>query len=415
MDNPAAALEYLDRCSKCGSCQAVCPLYGETRAEPFVARGKIFLLKNYLERKLDLSPKMKEIMSLCLLCKACTYQCPNKIPVDELVIQARSEIVRKKGMSFVKKNVFQHFLKNNGRLSFAAKMGYLYQRSGLQWLIRKSRILEMLGHDLAQKESLLPQMAGVPFRNQVPRLVSCREPRLRVAYYTGCLTNYVFPNTGHAVLKVLQEQQLDIVIPEQWCCGIPALASGDEKTAAELARKNVESFNNAGVDAVITDCASCGQMLRKYADFLGTPGSKNFATKVLDFSEFLDKAVSFRVGDRDIPVTVTYHDPCHLRRGQGVVEAPRRLIGSVAGLRFIEMKEPDRCCGSAGSFNLDHYRLASKIGHRKVQNILQTGADVMVTGCPSCIMQISHNLGLNHSKVQVLHLAELISMTYADE
>jgi len=414
MDKIAAALDYMDRCSKCGGCQAVCPLYGETRVEPLVARGKIFLLKNYLEGKLELSPKMKEIMSLCLLCKACAYQCPNKIPVDELVMQARSEIAREKGIPFVKKNVFQHLLKNNGRLSLAAKMGYLYQRSGLQWVIRKSHILEILGQDLAKKESLLPQMAGVPFRNQVPRLLTCREPKQRVAYYTGCLTNYVFPATGHAVLNVLKNQQLNIVIPEQWCCGIPALASGDEETAAELARKNIASFNNAGIDAVITDCASCGHMLRKYADFLGTPEAKDFAAKVLDFSEFLDKAVSFRVGDKGIPATVTYHDPCHLRRGQGVVEAPRRLIGSVSGLKFIEMKEPDRCCGSAGSFNLDYYRLASKIGYRKVQNIIQTGADVVVTGCPSCIMQISHNLAVNNSQVRVLHLAELLSMTYSD-
>lgn len=414
MVDKATLLEYLDRCSKCGSCQAVCPLYGETRAEPFVARGKIFLLKNYLEGKIALSPKMKEIMSLCLLCKACTYQCPNKIPVDELVMSARSEIAREKGLPFVKKNAFQHFLKNNGRLSAAAKLMYLYQKSGIQWLIRKSGILKILSNDLEQKEGLLPQMAGMPFRNQVPNHFSCREPKLRVAYYTGCLTNYVFPNIGYAVLKVLQKQQLDIVIPEQWCCGIPALASGDEKTAAELAEKNISSINNAGVDAVITDCASCGHMLKKYADFLGTPESKAFSAKVFDFSEFLDETINFRIGEKSLSVTATYHDPCHLRRGQGVAQEPRRLLRSVPGLNFIEMREADRCCGSAGSFNLEHYRLASQVGHRKVQNILQTGAGVVVTACPSCIMQISHHLELNNSEIKVLHLAEFLSMTYSD-
>ncbi|MGB9792650.1 MAG: (Fe-S)-binding protein [Thermacetogeniaceae bacterium] len=414
MLDKALIIEYLDRCSKCGSCQAVCPLYIETRTEPFVARGKIFLLKNYLEGKISLSPKMKEIMSLCLLCKACTYQCPNKIPVDELVISARKEIAEKKGLNFVKKNVFQHLLKNNGRLSIAAKLVYLYQRSGLQWVIRRSGILNILGKELSQKERLLPPMAGIPFRLQAPRHISCREPKLKVAYYAGCLTNYVFPNIGHAILKILQRQQLEILIPEQWCCGIPALASGDEQTAAELAKKNVASFNSSGVDAIITDCASCGHMLRKYADFLVSAEAQSFSAKVYDLSEFLDKVIDFRVGERGVPLTVTYHDPCHLKRGQGVYQEPRRLLGSITQLNFVEMKDADRCCGSAGSFNLEHYKLASQIGNRKIQNILQTGADVVVTACPSCMIQLSHHLELNNSKTKVAHLAEILSMTYGN-
>lgn len=408
----AVLLEHLDRCSRCGSCQAVCPLYSETRTEPLVARGKIFLIKNYLEGKLSLSPKMKEIMSLCLLCKACIYQCPNKIPVDELVISARAEIAKRKGLNFIKKNVFQHLLKNNGRLSAAAKLVYLYQRSGLQWVVRKSGILSIFGKELLQKERLLPSMAGIPFRLQAPRHISCKEPKLKVAYYAGCLTNYVFPDIGHAILRILQKQQLEILIPEQWCCGIPALASGDEQTAAELAERNVASINGAGVDAVITDCASCGHMLKKYADFLGTREAQSFSAKVCDLSEFLGKVIDFQIGEKELPLTVTYHDPCHLKRGQGVYQEPRWLLGSVSQLKVVEMKDADRCCGSAGSFNLEHYKLASRIGDRKVQHILQTGADVVVTSCPSCMMQLSHHLGLKNSKIKVAHLAEILSMTY---
>ncbi|NPV28185.1 MAG: (Fe-S)-binding protein [Firmicutes bacterium] len=415
MDNLARAADYLNRCSKCGGCQAVCPLYQETRAEPYVARGKLFLLKNHLEGKLPLSAKMKEIMSLCLLCKACVNQCPNNIPVDQLVLGARQKIAQEKGISFVKKNVFQHLLKNNGRLTLAARLGWLYQRAGVQWLVRKSNILKVFGEEIVQKERLLPKMAKRPFRKQVPRFLTCSRPKLRVAYYTGCLTNFVYPATGHAVVNVLRRHDLEILIPEQWCCGIPALASGDEKTAAELARKNVEVFQRAGVDAVITDCASCGSMLKEYADLLGTPEAKAFAGKVLDFSQFLSEAVSFRAGEIEVPRLATYHDPCHLKRGQGVFEAPRRLIRKVPGLRFKEMKEPDRCCGAAGSFNLTYYNLAAKIGRRKVQNIRETGADFLVTGCPSCIMQLRHMLELENSPVQVLHLAELLSMTYSSQ
>ena len=149
-------------------------------------RGKLFLIKNYLDGNLDLSKKMMELMSLCLLCKACTDQCPNSIPVDQLVLSIRQEIAQHKGISFVKKNIFQHFLQNNGRLNIAAKMANLYQRSGLQWLVRKSGILGLLGRDLAKKEKLLPEMAKVPFRAQVPKLISVSNPQMRVAYYTGC-------------------------------------------------------------------------------------------------------------------------------------------------------------------------------------------------------------------------------------
>lgn len=404
--------EYLNRCSKCGGCQAVCPLYGETYSEPLVARGKLFLIKNYLEGNLDLSPKMMELMSLCLLCKACTVQCPNRIPVDQLILSIRREIAQQKGISFVKKNVFQHLLQNNGRLTMAAKWAYLYQQSGLQWLIRKTHILGLLGGALASKEKLLPRMNRIPFRAQVPGIIASSNPRLRVGYYTGCLTNYVFAETGHAVLKVLKNYPSAVVIPEQWCCGLPALASGDEESAVQLARRNIEVFKKAGVDVIITDCASCGSMLHEYGDLVGSRDACSFAQKVVDFSQLFDDVIDFQPGDREIRSVVTYHDPCHLRRGQGVVEEPRRLIRALPGVAFKEMKEPDRCCGAAGSFNLAHYDLAKKVGHRKARNIMDSGAQIVTTGCPSCIMQMRHMLELEEVPVQVMHLAELLSKTY---
>ena len=192
--------EYLNRCSKCGGCMAACPLFAETQMEPLVARGKLFLIKNYLDGNLDLSKKMMELMSLCLLCKACTDQCPNSIPVDQLVLSIRQEIAQHKGISFVKKNIFQHFLQNNGRLNIAAKMANLYQRSGLQWLVRKSGIL-VYWEGIWLKEKLLPRWL-VPFGNQVHQVDIGEQSQMRVAYYTGCLTNYVFPQTGHAVLEI---------------------------------------------------------------------------------------------------------------------------------------------------------------------------------------------------------------------
>ena len=380
-----------------------------------MARGKIFLINQYLEGKVELSHKMKELMSLCLLCKACVDNCPNKVPVDQLVLAARREIAKERGITFIKKNIFQNLLQNNGNLSLAAKMGYLYQHSGVQGLVRKTGLLKLISSDLAKKERLLPNVARHPFRRQVPRLITCGRPRIRAAYYTGCLTNYIFPGTGFAVLDVLKRNNVEVVIPEQWCCGIPALASGDEASAAALARRNIEAFQKAGVDAIITDCASCGSMLHDYADLIGTSEARSFADKVMDFSQFLDGAVDFQPGDQEVPLLATYHDPCHLRRGQGVYAAPRKLIRAVPGLEFTEMKEADRCCGAAGSFNMTYYDLSIKVGRRKAKNIQETGAGLVVTGCPSCIMQLDHVLRLGQSQTQVMHLAELLSMTYAGE
>jgi glycolate oxidase iron-sulfur subunit len=414
MESLATTSDFLKQCSRCGGCQAVCPLYAETLAEPYVARGKIFLIKNYLDGKIELSPKMKEIMSLCLLCKACVENCPNQVPVDRLVLAARREIARERGISFVKKNVFQHLLQNNGNLSLAARMGYLYQHSGVQSVVRKSGLLELISPDLAKKERLLPRVARRPFRSQAPKLITCSRPKIRVAYYTGCLTNYVYPGTGLAVLDVLGRNGAEVVIPDQWCCGIPALASGDEASAVALAGRNIETFQMAGVDAIITDCASCGSMLHDYADMIETSEARSFADKVMDFSRFLDDAIDFQPGDTEVPLAATYHDPCHLRRGQGVYTAPRKLIRAVPGLEFKEMNEADRCCGAAGSFNLTYYDLSTRIGKRKAENIRKTGAGLVVTGCPSCIMQLDHVLRLEQSPVQVMHLAELLSMSYVN-
>lgn len=404
--------EYLDRCSKCGGCQAACPLYTETQMEPLVARGKLRLMQNYLEGDLDLSPKMLELMSFCLLCKSCTEQCPNSIPVDKLVLSMRQEIADQKGISFIKKNVFQHLLQNNGRLTMAAKLAYLYQHSGLQWLVRRSNILGLLGGDLSSKEKLLPSMAKIPFRKQVPEILTTSNPRLRVGYFTGCLTNYMFEETGHAVLEVLKNHPVDVVIPEQWCCGVPALASGDEQTAVELAQKNIKAFQEAGVDVIITDCASCGSMILEYADLVGSKEAKAFADKSMDFSKLLADVIDFNPGDKEVGMIVTYHDPCHLKRGQGVSEAPRKLIRSLPGVTLQEMKDPDRCCGAAGSFNITHYDLAKKVGHTKARNIIDSGAQAVITECPSCIMQMRHMLEQEGAPIQVLHLAELISKTY---
>ena len=200
------------------------------------------------------------------------------------------------------------------------------------------------------------------------------------------MTRYVYQKTGDAVLRVLAENNVAVTLPDQGCCGIPAWAAGDKSTARELAVRNVESLLRLNPDYIITDCASCGDMLKRYPELLGDRAAREFSARVQDISYFLVRTSGFRRQMDVNPLVVIYHDPCHLRRGQGVYVEPREILS------LQEMAGPDTCCGSAGSFSLTHYDLSMKVLGRKVDSILATGAGMVVTGCPACRLQIEHGL-----------------------
>lgn len=401
----------IDRCSKCGSCRDVCPVFGEMGAEPWVARARVQLLNAILEGKAGFSDRMAEIMEACLLCKACVANCPNGVQVDVLVLAARAEIAARGSMSPVKKAVLRNVLRSGRRLDLAARLLSAYRSTGLQRGVRRSGLLGALSKKLALKEKLIPPVRPVPFRQRM-RLSNPEKPLLHVAYFTGCMTQYVYQETGEAVLHVLRENGVAVSLPEQCCCGMPAWAAGDLETARELAQRNVESFMKMGADYIITDCASCGEMLRHYPEILEGETVREFSAKVQDISRFLVNNTDFRCGLGEVPLSVTYHDPCHLKRGQCVCAEPREILKSIPGLKFLEMAEADRCCGSAGSFNLTHYDLSMKVLERKVENITDTSTEMVVTGCPSCRLQIEYGLRESGKPLPVVHTVELLSRAY---
>ncbi|KJS20121.1 MAG: hypothetical protein VR72_15815 [Clostridiaceae bacterium BRH_c20a] len=402
--------DILNKCSRCGGCQAHCPLYSETGRESFVARGKIELLENLQSGNLDWNDSLAEIFSTCLLCGSCTENCPNGVRADKLIMSARKDLVTARGLPIIKRNIFQHLLKYNGRLNKAGRLLSVYQKSGLQKLMRASGILNMLPLDLGKKESLLPQIVSKSFRENLPGLNKLSNPRFKVAYFTGCVTNLVKPQVGYSLLKVLGANNVEVVIPEQFCCGIPAIASGDIETGRFLAEENIKQFVNLEVDYVIMDCATCLSTWLKYPELFANKEAFDLAKKVIDINRFLVEILDIKIFSKELGIKVTYHDPCHLKRTPSGRSSPRELLKRLSpSYEFEEMEVSDRCCGSAGSFNLTHYDLSQNVAQHKVKAILKSQANVVASSCPSCIMQLEHSLKKKNLDTPVKHTIELVA------
>ncbi len=409
--------DALANCMKCGNCQAGCPIYKETRLESSVARGKISLMQAVLHGVLPISANFDAIMSQCLNCKTCSANCPCGVQADQLILRARHAVIKARGLHPIKKNVFR-LLKHRRLFDLALRMGGVF--SGLSFkrvpahLAVRSRF-PVPGMD---KERATAPLALRPLRSQYPKVIKAPSYRLRVGFFTGCTINYMYTDMGSAVIEVLQANNIEVVLPpRQHCCATPVHVSGDFELANEMARQTIEIFEECQVDYIVGACGSCVEALKDYPKWLADDPkwqsrAEKLAVKVREISEFLVE-VGYR---KDImgPVhkTITMHDPCHMVRGIKVTEQPRQILASIPGVKLVEMKEHDRCCGSGGSFSLAHYDLSRKINDRKCQNIADTHADFVTASCPSCRMHITDGLLQNHLPQIVVHPIQILAESY---
>ena len=400
------------QCSRCGACQQVCPIYRELGSEAAAARGKLGLIRAAVHGWTKDPAALAEKMSLCLACKACATNCPSGVRGDHLVLAARRKLVEANGLPLLKRFVLRFFLRHRLLFDAGLRLGSVGQRL----FFRRTRggYLPRLPMGLDTRR-LVPALVTRPLRARVPLTIEAPDARGRVALFTGCMVNHVYPEIGEAAIKVLHQQGITVVLPPaQHCCGLAAHANGDQATAEELGRAVLACFQDQPVDAVITLCGSCGNTLKNELGewFAGTPdlagAAKALAGKVQDFAQYL-AAIGLRGPLAPLAGRATYHESCHLTRGQGVKTQPRDLIRSIPGLEFREMSAPGRCCGSAGSFGLAHYDLTLRIIGRKTEDIASTGADTVVTGCPSCLMQLRDGLHQAGAGTRVLHLAQLLA------
>jgi glycolate oxidase iron-sulfur subunit len=420
------SVDGVHQCVHCGLCLASCPTFSELGTEMDSPRGRIFLIKSLAEGRIALTESTTRHLDLCLDCRACETVCPAGVPYGRLIEAAKAEIETRRPGSALRRAFrwlsFGVLLGHPAALRAAAAGLRAYQASGLEALVRRSGLTRLLPGTLAAWEALTPRMPSARDRAPLPALVPAEGPRrARVALLTGCVQSVVFGAHNRATARVLARNGVEVVAPpDQGCCGALNAHGGDHARAVEMAKRTIDTFARvADLDAVIVNTSGCGAHMKAYGALLaGDPAyaarAAAFAGQVKDVSEFL-AATPLRGPLRAVPMTVTYHDPCHVVHGQKIKSAPRQLLAQIPGLRVVDLAESDWCCGSAGIYNLTQPEMAGRLLDRKVGHVLATGAEAVVTANPGCILQIAAGLRAHGASVDVLHIVEVLDRAYGGE
>jgi glycolate oxidase iron-sulfur subunit len=389
----------VDKCSKCGKCLSVCPSYIETRDEVLVARGRIALFDAVLGERLPYSRRVAEAAQSCLGCLRCASVCPNDVEYFRVLTELKRRLPR------------------------AARLTW-WNRFVFRWVLTRRRLMDALVRVAAAVQRALPRGKGLTrhlpllFRGgrRLPELSKRTALRTHgtdrtpgdgeapaVYFFPGCMTNYAYAHVADSIVHVLEHFGFAVIVARgQVCCGTPVLSLGDVEHARRLARINMRAM--PGEAPIVTGCASCGETLKHaYRELLGEE-AESFSSRVYDFAEFLDRFVEFPA--RGIATRVVYHDPCHLRFGQQIADAPRRLLKAAADYR--EAEGADLCCGMAGLFSVHHHGLAVRIAKRKTESLRGADAELVVTECPGCVSQLRDRLAADGVRLEVKHLAELL-------
>lgn len=412
-DDPPDPEALLD-CVHCGICLPACPTYRVLGEEMDSPRGRLYLMRAAAEGRIGLTPNFVLHMDRCLGCRACESACPSGVPFGRLLEAVRGQIERRAARPVSRRllrGLILGTFPNRTRLGRALRALHLYQRSGLQALVRGAGLLRPFPR-LAAMERLLPPL-GAGAGDALPLQVEAVGARRgTLALLTGCVQALLFPEVNGATARLLARAGYRVLVPPaQQCCGALHLHWGDRAGARRLARANVDAF--AGVDWVVTNAAGCGAALREYGHLLpGDPRAAALAARVRDVSEVLAEAPPGP--RRPLALTVTYHEPCHLAHGLRVREAPRALLRAIPGLRLAELPESDVCCGSAGVYNLLEPAIADRLLARKLDRIAETGAAVVASGNPGCLLQLRMGIARRGLPVHAHHPVELLGWSVED-
>jgi glycolate oxidase iron-sulfur subunit len=402
-------------CVHCGLCLPACPAYRNDPRESIAPRGQVYNIRAVLEGRLELTPALASEIYECLACRGCESVCPSGVPVGAIVEQARGLISEKKLESTsersLKRILLSGIVAHPRRLSALMALLRLYERTGLRSLVRL--VLKRLSPALADRERLMPSVGARPA--PLPAFTpAAGERRSRVALFTGCIASHCFSEVNEATLRVLQRNGYDVVVPEdQVCCGALHQHNGLPETARRLARRNVEVFARARVDRVVVNAAGCGAALAEYGEFLpDEAAASEFSSRVVDVSALLARE-GFEAPTGAIPpVRVAYDAPCHLFHAQKVKNEPRRILESIPGVELVEHHESERCCGSAGIYNVTHYAMSMEVLAVKMRELAKARPDVIATGNPGCLIQLKEGARRCGLPVEVVHPVVLLDRAY---
>ena len=412
------SMELIDQCVHCGFCLPACPTYMLWNEEMDSPRGRIYLMKMGAEGGVaPMDARFVSHFDRCLGCMACMTACPSGVEYGKLIEATRAQIERNYERpaldGLFRKLIFTVFPYPD-RLRPLMLSLWLYQRSGLRWLVRRSGLLGMLPVRLRSMESLSPEINLRTLLAPAPHgVMPVGKARLRVGVLLGCVQRVLFGEVNAATVRVLGALGCEVVVPpEQGCCGALMAHTGREPDAMDAARRLIEVFERAGVDVIAINSAVCGSNMKEYGHLLRddpefAERAKVIAGKCRDISELIAE-LGFEGALAPIRLKVAYHDSCHLQHAQGIRAQPRQLLASIPGLDLIELAEAATCCGSAGVFNLLEPDTARQLADRKAQHVIHSGAQALVSANPGCLLQIANGLKRAGHPVPVLHIVEVI-------
>lgn len=424
VESKEALLRYeksLD-CVHCGLCLSVCPTYKETANESASPRGRIYLMRNLAESKLQLTESFAEKMDLCLVCRACETICPSGVQFGRMMEITRHEM-RKIGVGgssigrWFTRLLLNGVVPHRGRMSFAASMTRLYKIGWPGKIIRGLRLHRLLPKTLQAMEASIPDIPPKSERAPLPTRTDALPGtghRGTVAVLAGCVMAELFAAINRKTVECLAAQGFDVLSPEaQTCCGALHAHAGDLESAKALAKKNIEAYNAAGIDWIVLNSAGCGAAMREYGllfedDAEWRDKARAFSAKVIDVLELFDRMKLTPRGRDAEPLRAVYDAPCHLRHAQKCASAPLSVLAAVKGIDLVPLPGADDCCGAAGIYNLTHPDMSAAILEKKLDQLAKTGAKMLITGNPGCMLQWQKGISSRGLDVRVVHPVELL-------
>ncbi|MBI4825324.1 MAG: (Fe-S)-binding protein [Nitrospirae bacterium] len=386
--NDAKYCSELSRCVKCGTCKSLCPTYMTSLNESMGARGRVAMLEALCKEGLAPSKVLADRIFNCILCGACKGLCPLGINIPEMIYHGRA------------------LLKDSYRNKNLLNKALQYSASGMDTTFSLLSVLQKILYRPLYRSGKLRYMPAVtshPFKNGIQVYKNTKKIG-RIAIFTGCQINYLYPHIGEALVNILLTKRYEVIVFKgEVCCGAPMRGAGLEDEAKAAARKNINTFKMTRAEAVISMCPTCTNTIRsEYPELTG-----DTITNIMDVNEFFIKN-NITQGLELPREVVTYHDPCHARYGMKMTREPREILKSIKGVEFVEMKNADECCGFGGFFSMNYKDLSRAIGRKKFENINNTHAGTVVTSCPGCVMQLEDIKRETGSDVKIKHIVEVV-------